>query len=705
MSEKKSFLAQNVTFLKGMGEKKSDLLEKELEITSYEDLLYYFPYKYIDRTQFHTISAIGDSTSMIQLRGHISSVRLAGDGYKQRLVAQFTDDTGKIELVWFKGVKFIAQSLKTDREYIVFGRPTKFGNKYNIAHPEVEEAKLAEEKKGGSYLQGYYNTSERMKKAYLNSQAIQKLVFSLLPQLSNNIPETFPKWFTEKYQLIPLEETIRQLHLPESTERLEKAQYRMKFEELFYIQLQIVRLQVRHKRLIRGHLFDRVGDKFNQFYQNNLPFELTGAQKKVVKEVRRDFAKGIQMNRLLQGDVGSGKTLVALLSMLIALDNGFQTMMMAPTEILALQHYLSITKFLEGIDIKVRLLTGSTKKAERKIIAEELEKGELDILIGTHALIEDSVQFRNVGLAIVDEQHRFGVAQRAKLWKKNDIPPHILVMTATPIPRTLAMTLYGDLDVSIIDELPPGRKAIKTLHAFDKKRLEVFNWLKQEIHDGRQIYIVFPLIKESEKIDLENLEAGYERVRAHFPEPNYHISMVHGQMKPAEKEAEMEKFKNGETQILVATTVIEVGVDVPNASVMLIENANRFGLSQLHQLRGRVGRGGNQSYCVLMTDYKLSNDSRTRLEAMVRTNDGFEIAEIDLKLRGPGDFEGTQQSGLPFSLRIANIAKDVDLLQYVREIATEIVTQDPELTLEENLPFRKQLHHLKARTTDWSLIS
>ena len=699
-----SILSKDIKFLPGVGPKRAEVLSKELDINTYKDLLYYFPYKYIDKSKIYKINEINNHISHIQLKGKIISFQLIGEYRKKRLVATFTDGTGMIELIWFQGIKWIQQNLHLHKEYLVFGRPTLFGNKFNIAHPEVEPAESMDQ-----ILQhpvhGQYSLTEKLKSHYINSKTITKLVNNLFQEIGGKIEETVPGWLIKDIGLMPLETALKNLHFPREQGSLEKAQFRIKYEELFYIQLQLLKQKYRIKTKSNGFIFEKVGALFHAFYQNNLPFELTNAQKRVVKEIRRDIGSGRQMNRLLQGDVGSGKTLVALLSMLITIDNGFQACLMAPTEILAQQHFLTIQKFLEGIDISTALLTGSTKAKERKVIREGLLDGRLNILVGTHALIEQEVEFGNLGMAVIDEQHRFGVAQRARLWKKNKQPPHILVMTATPIPRTLAMTLYGDLEVSVIDELPPGRKPIKTYHYYDNKRLALFGFIKKQINAGRQIYIVYPLIKESEKLDYKDLEDGYESIARAFPAPEYTVSVVHGRMKPEEKDTAMAHFKEGRADILVATSVIEVGVDVPNASVMVIESAERFGLSQLHQLRGRVGRGADQAYCILMTSYKLSKEGRQRIETMVRTNDGFEIAEADLQLRGPGDMEGTQQSGIAFNLKLANLARDNQILQYARNKAEEILEEDPELQKQENQLLQQVLETMRQRSFDWSRIS
>ena len=665
------FLDQEIKFLPGVGPKRAEILNKELKLRTFRDLIYYYPYKYIDRTKFYKISEIHAGMPYIQVKGVIRAMETIGTKPKERLTARFYDNTGSIELVWFRAIKWQKENLKINKEYIVFGKPSEFGGKISVVHPELETEEEKQLQPSGLF-QGYYNTTENMKKKFLNSKAINKLQLILLNLVKGKIKETLPENLVSKLKLVSLEEALTNIHKPENTIALKKATFRLKFEELFFIQLKILALKHNRDQKFKGFRFEHVGYNFNTFYNDFLPFQLTGAQKKVIREIRGDLNRSTQMNRLLQGDVGSGKTLVALMTMLIAMDNGFQSCLMAPTEILAQQHFQSINKFLNGMNINVGLLTGSTKASERKVIHENLQSGAMQIIIGTHALIEDTVIFDKLGLVVIDEQHRFGVAQRAKLWQKNDlIPPHILVMTATPIPRTLAMTVYGDLDVSVIDELPPGRKPIQTMHFYENRRKQLYNFLKQEIVKGRQVYIVFPLISESEKMDLKDLEKGFRHLSEVFPD--FKLSMVHGKMKPAIKESAMQQFKNAETQIMVATTVIEVGVDVPNASVMVIESAERFGLSQLHQLRGRVGRGAEQSYCILMSSYKLSNESRKRLETMVRTNDGFEIAEVDMKLRGPGDLEGTQQSGMGFELKIANLSKDGEILQLARNVANDIL--------------------------------
>lgn len=692
---------RDIKFLPGVGPKKAELFNKELKIFSFEDLLYYFPYKYIDRSRTYKIKEIDGNMPYIQLRGEILNFETQGEGKGRRLIARFSDGTGIIELVWFKGIKFIIEKYKPGIEYTLFGKPTRFGSKFNIAHPEIDPIDDIIDKAPG--LQAYYSTTEKMKSHFLNSKAIQKIMYNLWKSINGPLPETLPAQVIARSQVIYLTEAIQNIHFPQSPDLLRKAQFRLKFEELFYLQLNILRFTRQRQKKLGGFRFDHIGDYFNNFYHQCLPFELTNAQKRVLREIRADVGSGKQMNRLLQGDVGSGKTLVALMSMLMAVDNGFQACLMAPTEILASQHYESISELVAPIGIHVELLTGSTRKRERERIHEGLLTGDVNLIIGTHALIEDTVLFSNLGLVVIDEQHRFGVEQRARLWKKNNRPPHILVMTATPIPRTLAMTVYGDLDVSVIDELPPGRKPIQTIHQYDNKRGALYASIRKQIEMGRQIYIVYPLIQESERSDLKNLEDGFKHIQEVFPE--FKVCMVHGKMKPAEKDAEMQKFVSGEAHIMVATTVIEVGVNVPNASVMIIENAERFGLSQLHQLRGRVGRGADQSYCILMTSHKLSQETRKRLEIMVRTNDGFEISEADLQLRGPGDMEGTQQSGIAFDLKIANIAKDGQILQLARDIANEILDKDPELSLTENYVLNRQLQKIFKKKINWSLIS
>lgn len=693
---------RDIKYLPGVGPQRAALLEKELQIVSFKDLLYYFPYKYVDRSRLYTIGEIDGNMPYIQLRGKVLSFETFGEGAKRRLVGHFSDGTGVIDLVWFQGLKFVTGRYKANEEYLVFGKPVVFNNRISVVHPEMET--VGELTFSSLGLRPYYNTTERMKRSMMTSNAIEKLMNHLFQALQHEVfEETLSPRLVAEHHLMPLADALYNIHFPKTPDLLRKAQYRLKFEELFYVQLNILRYTKERRFKYRGYVFGKVGEAFHTFYTHYLPFELTNAQKRVIREMRRDMGSGRQMNRLLQGDVGSGKTLVALMTMLIAVDNGFQSCLMAPTEILAVQHLETITRFLSGMKIRVELLTGSVKGKKRETILRDLLTGDVHILIGTHAVLEDTVNFSSLGLVVIDEQHRFGVAQRAKLWAKNVCPPHVLVMTATPIPRTLAMTLYGDLDVSVIDELPPGRKPIQTLHQFDNRRPSLYAFIRQQLQAGRQAYIVYPLIQESEKMDIKNLEEGYLHICEAFPE--YQVSKVHGKMKPAEKDGEMQRFLQRETQIMVATTVIEVGVNVPNASVMVIENAERFGLSQLHQLRGRVGRGADQSYCILVTGYKLSEDTRRRIEIMVRTNDGFEIAEADLKLRGPGDLEGTQQSGIAFDLKIADIARDGQLLQHVRGIAERLLEEDPNAERSENAVVWRRLLEMRRQQANWSVIS
>ncbi len=700
----KSILQREVKFLSGVGTKKAEVLAKELNIKTLEDLLYYFPFKYIDKTKFYSVSEISADLPYIQLKGKFTGFRLEGQVPRQRLVGLFADESGTLEIVWFKGIGWAQGNYKTDVEYVVFGKPNVFNRRINLVHPDIEENATADSKINSS-LESAYLTTEPMKKAYINSKFIHKTQYGLLKLVYNQTEESLPEDVMNEFRLISRREALRHIHFPENAAALQNAEFRLKFEELFLIQLNLLKLKNNRKTAFKGFVFKTVGDNFNTFYKENLPFELTGAQKRVIREIRHDTLSGLHMNRLLQGDVGSGKTLVALMVMLIALDNNFQACLMAPTEILAQQHLETLSEFLSGMEIKLELLTGSTRKKKRTAIHEQLQKGEINILIGTHALIEDTVIFHNLGMVIIDEQHRFGVAQRAKLWKKNTIPPHIIVMTATPIPRTLAMTVYGDLDVSVIDELPPGRIPIKTNHAFDSQRLRVFKFMRKQIAAGHQVYIVYPLIKESETLDYKDLEDGYESICRAFPSPQYAVSIVHGQMKAEEKEKSMQLFAKGQTQIMVATTVIEVGVNVPNASTMIIESAERFGLSQLHQLRGRVGRGAAQSHCILMTSYKLSKEAKKRINTMVDTTDGFRIAEVDMKLRGPGDMEGTQQSGVPFDLKIANLVQDSDILKIARNSAEKILGDDANLAKKKNQMLRKRLESLSNNKVNWSSIS
>ncbi|MDA3820898.1 MAG: ATP-dependent DNA helicase RecG [Candidatus Delongbacteria bacterium] len=694
----------DIKFLKGVGPKRAELLKKELDIHSFEDLLNYFPYRHTDRSKFYKISELKDGMPMVQILAKVHVPQTVGGKRFSRLTAMCSDETGSLELVWFKGAKWIKDSIKPGKQYVIFGKPASYKNKLNMAHPDME---LLEnwQQKPATGLMPHYNTTEALKKHKLHSKAIQKLQENLINSLNEPIPETLPEWMRQKYRLIGKEEAIRNMHFPRDADNLSRASYRLKFEELFFIQLGMVKSRHQRKHNIPGYVFSKVGKHFNEFYNNYLPFELTGAQKRVIKEIRRDLGSGQHMNRLLQGDVGSGKTLVALMCMLIAIDNEYQAALMVPTEILAQQHFQSITGIITGMNLRVELLTGSTKQKDRKPIHEGLQSGDVDILIGTHALLEDVVEFQKLGLTIIDEQHRFGVSQRARLWKKSDQPPHVLVMTATPIPRTLAMTIYGDLDVSTIDELPPGRKPVMTKHATDSQRLRVFQFMRDEIAKKRQIFMVYPLISESEHMDYKDHEDGVESMLRAFPRPDYQVAVVHGKMKPVEKEKSMQYFKSGAADILVATTVIEVGVDIPNATVLILESAERFGLSQMHQLRGRVGRGAEQSYCILMTKNKLGDNSRQRIEVMTRSNDGFEIAEADMKLRGPGDIEGTQQSGLPINLKIANLGRDQQLLQFVRNIADHILQKDPELNLPENHLLKKELNKQNKNKLLWRLIS
>ncbi|WP_342329789.1 ATP-dependent DNA helicase RecG [Pedobacter sp. FW305-3-2-15-E-R2A2] len=676
-------LDTTIEYLKGVGPKRAELLQKELRIFTYDDLLNYFPFRYIDRTRFYKINELDTDLPYVQILGRITGKEQIGEKHKKRIVARLTDETGSIELVWFQSLKWVDENVSRGKVYIVFGKPAAFNGSFSISHPELESYPRPATITGNLRLQPVYNSTEKLKKFFLDSKGIQKLQTLVIEQLLPEVRESMPAYILDKYQMVTKKEALLSIHFPRDVKALKGAERRLKFEELFFIQLQLLHNKQIREWKFKGHQFNAVGEAVNTFYKEILPFELTGAQKRVIKEIRMDTQRGIQMNRLVQGDVGSGKTVVALMSMLLAIDNGYQACMMAPTEILARQHYESIASLLNGRLAKVAILTGSTTKKQRTKLHEELEAGEIDILVGTHALIEDKVVFKNLALVVIDEQHRFGVEQRAKLWRKNAVPPHILVMTATPIPRTLAMTLYGDLDVSVIDELPVGRKPIETRHLYEGQRLRMFGFMKDEIAKGRQVYVVYPLIKESEKLDLLHLEAGVEQMSYQFPRPDYQISIVHGKMSNADKQFEMQRFIEGKSQIMVATTVIEVGVNVPNASIMIIENAERFGLSQLHQLRGRVGRGAEQSYCILMSGNKLSADGRLRLDTMVKTNNGFEISEIDLQLRGPGDITGTQQSGV-LELKLADLATDQLILQEARNTVINILEGDPKLELPEN---------------------
>jgi ATP-dependent DNA helicase RecG len=698
-----NLLQTPIEYLKGVGPNRGDLLRKELGIRFYEDLIQHYPNRYIDRTRYYKINELRNQPAEVQLIGKIINIKMVEQKRGKRLVATFADETGQMELVWFQGHKWIKDSLQLNVPIVIFGKCNLFNYVFNMSHPEIEL--LAEHEKSlRSALQPVYPSTETLTNRGVSSRVVSKMMQQLFLETQNLFTESLPTYLISELKLMPKKEALFNIHFPTSNDALAKAQFRLKFEELFFIQLQLITKNLIRKHKIKGHPFTQVGAYFNDFFQNHLPFELTNAQKRVLKEIRNDMGNPAQMNRLLQGDVGSGKTIVAFMSMLLALDNGFQSCLMAPTEILANQHFFGLSELAKDLNINIKILTGSTKTSERKIIHEALEDGSLHIIIGTHALLEDKVQFKNLGLAIIDEQHRFGVEQRSKLWKKNTIPPHVLVMTATPIPRTLAMSLYGDLDISVIDELPPGRKPIQTVHRFDSNRLKVWKFIRDEIEKGRQIYIVYPLIQESEKMDFKDLMDGYESISRDFPLPKYAISIVHGKMKPADKDAEMKRFSEGKTNIMVATTVIEVGVNIPNASVMIIESAERFGLSQLHQLRGRVGRGAEQSYCILMTSHKLSSDSKTRMETMCATNDGFEIAEVDLKLRGPGDLMGTQQSGV-LQLQIADIVRDKDILLLARQEAMKLLRADPSMERPEHAALKSVFMALSKKKNIWNYIS
>jgi ATP-dependent DNA helicase RecG len=697
-------LDSEIKFLPGVGPKRAETLQAEAGIFTFRDLIYYFPYRYIDKTRFYKVKELDTDMQHVQIRGKIRRFSTEGSGPGRRLTADFYDETGMVRLVWFKGQKWVLNTYKPETEYIIFGKPTLFSGAFNIVHPEVEEADKRAARVA-SALEAQYSTTEKMKDHFLPSRAVAKLMAKAFSMPGFRFPETLPPAVIGSMKLMSLHDALFRIHFPDSNNDIENARFRLKFEELFYIQLNLLRYKGNRTKSTHGFIFSVVGERLNSFYANNLPFALTGAQKRVIREIRADLGSGRQMNRLLQGDVGSGKTMVALMSMLIGADNGYQGCLMAPTEVLAIQHFNSISRFVAGIDAEVALLTGSTKRSERNRIEKGLLDGTINILIGTHALIEENVQYKNLGLVIIDEQHRFGVAQRAKLWQKSDCPPHVLVMTATPIPRTLAMTLYGDLDVSVIDEMPPGRKPIKTMAFTDAEREKVFGFMRRQIEDGRQIYVVYPLIKESETLDYKNLDDGLESMARAFPPPQYCISVVHGRMTSKDKEISMNMFRRGQAHIMVATTVIEVGVDVPNASVMVVESAERFGLSQLHQLRGRVGRGADQSYCILMTSHKLSADATERVNTMISTNDGFEIAEADLRMRGPGDLEGTQQSGMAFDLKIADLGKDGQILNLARSRAAEILADDPELSAAENNILKVNLKRLFGKKYTWSEIS
>lgn len=697
-------LQTSIEYLKGVGPQRAELLQKELKVFTFGDLLRLYPYRYVDRTRFYKISELRAADTEVQLLGKVTNLsEVAGKGRSKRLTATFSDDTGSVELVWFKGIQWVRKSIKPNQSYVLYGKPSIYGGRFNFAHPELE---LLEDFKQSpvSGLQPLYPSTEKLNQRGLNNKAIGKLTRHLIPLLKGQVQDHFSTEQREKLALPALEASYFEVHFPRNLERLEQARYRLKFDEFFFLQLAILRQKDAHRQQYKGFVFSEVGNSFKRFYDEVLPFELTGAQKRVLREIRQDMRHGAHMNRLVQGDVGSGKTIVALMCMLLAIDNGFQACLMAPTEILATQHFNSLQELLQPLGLEVELLTGSVKAAPRREIHRKLQDGSLKILVGTHALIEPTVKFKNLGLAVVDEQHRFGVAQRARLWQKNKLPPHVLVMTATPIPRTLAMSVYGNLDISVIDELPPGRKPITTLHRYDSNRLAVFGFLKDEITKGRQIYIVYPLIEESEKLDLKDLMDGYESIARAFPKPQYQISIVHGRMSAEDKEYEMQRFARGETQLMVATTVIEVGVNVPNASVMVIENANRFGLSQLHQLRGRVGRGAEKSYCILMTGHKLSSDAKTRIETMVRTNDGFEISEVDMKLRGPGDLMGTRQSGI-LNLQIADLLKDGLILERAREVASMLLQSDPSLEKPQNQGIRYRFERKQKGQVEWGRIS
>jgi ATP-dependent DNA helicase RecG len=695
------FLNTSIEYLKGVGPQRAQLLQSELGIFSFQDLIEHFPFRYLDRSTYHSVEEAPFADNYVQLKGKITGLREIGTGRHKKLFARFTDNTGSIDLVWFQGIQWIKPNLKPDIEYQIFGKPKLYVNQWNIPHPELAIYSEIRNKTG---LQAFYPSTEKLTSKGLHSKGIEKLIGTLIPQIENKIPETLPEWIINEYHLLSRETAIRMIHQPNSEQDISRAKFRLKFEELFFLQLEMLLRKEVTSTKMKGFVFEEVGNIFNEFYSNHLPFDLTNAQKKVIKEIRKDFLSGKHMNRLLQGDVGSGKTLVALLTALIAIGNGYQVALMAPTEILASQHFESISGFLKDMDLKTALLIGSTKKAQRLQLHEKLISGELNLLIGTHALLEDVVQFKNLGLVVIDEQHRFGVAQRAKMWRKNTTPPHVLIMTATPIPRTLAMTFYGDLDVSVIDELPPGRKPISTIHRYESHRLRLFGFMKEQIALGRQVYVVYPLIKESETLDFNNLMDGFEAISRSFPMPNYQVSIVHGKMRPEDKDFEMQRFVKGETHIMVATTVIEVGVNVPNASVMVIESAERFGLSQLHQLRGRVGRGAEKSYCILMTGDKVSKEAQKRMETMVQTNDGFEISEVDLQLRGPGDLMGTQQSGV-LNLKISNLSKDGQIVTLARETAKKILSDDPKIELPKNQILKNQIQRILKSKPNWGRIS
>ncbi len=700
----KDLLSTEITYLKGVGPKRAEMLKKELKIKTFDDLLNYFPFRYVDKSRIFKVNEVINDTTYFQLRGKISRITSVGEKRMKYITAVFTDDTGSIDLVWFRGLTWIKNRFDPGKTYTIFGKPSVFKNHFNFVHPEVEDYIPGDDELSGERLEGIYSSTEKLKNVGLGSRGINKIMKTLLNQVADMITETMPDYLLQQQRLLDRRSAYLNIHFPENHTMVEQAVRRLKFEELLFIQLQIMLNKHNLQEKIRGIRFEKVGKHLNDFYHNHLPFELTEAQKRVIREIRADMGSGKQMNRLLQGDVGSGKTIVALMCILIAIDNGYQAAIMAPTEILANQHFNSLSHMLREMNVTVDLLTGSTRKKKRNEISDGLTSGDLNVIVGTHALIEDTVNFHKLGFVIIDEQHRFGVAQRARLWEKSDHPPHVLVMTATPIPRTLAMTVYGNLDVSLIDELPPGRKPVKTVHYFESKRLRVLGFMRKQIQLGRQIYVVYPLINESEKLDLQNLMDGFEDMQHHFPAPDYLVSVLHGRMKGEDKDYEMERFVKGKTDIMVSTTVIEVGVDVPNATVMIIENAERFGLSQLHQLRGRVGRGAEQSYCILMSGNKLSAEGRKRLEIMVKSNDGFEIAEADLSLRGPGDLEGTRQSGM-LDFKIANLAKDGELVMQTRKVAENILTADPGLKSSNNLVLSQRLAEIKKGHKDWGRIS
>lgn len=704
MTDYHDILDTPIEYLKGVGPKRAEVFRKEFNIFTFRDLLHYYPYRHVDKSHIHHVSDIVEDGSYIQLRGRITGAQVMGQQRSKRLVAQFSDETGHIELVWFNGIKWVQDLLAQKQEFIIFGKPTLFNGRWNMTHPEMLDPQAKSDSPVPMGFLPLYNTSELAKKKTLDSKAVAKLTANLIPVVKDVIPELLPDEMLRNLNLMPLKEALCNIHYPENNQQLSRAVLRLKFDELFFLQLKMLMLKQINTKRIPGHRFEKVGHYFNTFYKEHLPFELTNAQKRVIREIRADVGSGRQMNRLLQGDVGSGKTIIALFTMLIAKDNSFQACLMAPTEILATQHFDKISKQLAPLGLRVEFLSGSTKTAKRRQILKGLQSGDVDILIGTHALIEDPVVFQNLGLVVIDEQHRFGVEQRARLWRKNAVPPHVLVMTATPIPRTLAMTLYGDLDISVIDELPQGRKPIITRHLYEKDRLKLFGFMRKQIAEGRQVFVVYPLIRESEKSDLLDLMAGYEAIERDFPPPQYGIGVVHGKMKPEDKDLEMQRFAKNQSQILLSTTVIEVGIDIPNATVMVIENAERFGLSQLHQLRGRVGRGGNQSYCILMSKYELTSDGRKRLNAMVSTNDGFEIANIDLQLRGPGDIQGTQQSGM-LDFKIADLAKDEKLVSYTRNLAIQILDDDPDLQKPEHQRLKAKVEELMRSEVNWSVIS